>query len=110
MNPASYLENRIYQELMYGQKLRREAWSLSVTQLAKKFDRSKFAIEQIINGTPDEDPETNRLVLECYEEAQRLLEEFEHYKRKAIAERYGRTYNEIRRIVREIDRGKVAAA
>ena len=109
MNSASYLDNVIYRELQYGQKLRQEAWCLSVSQLAKKFDRSKFAIEQIINGTPDEDPETNRLVLECYEEAQNLLEEFELYKRRAICERYGRTYNQIRRIARQLEIGKEAA-
>ena len=109
MNSAIPIDHLIYRELQHGQRLRREASALSVTQLAEKFEVSKFQIEQIINGRPHKDPETNRLILECYEEAQQLWAEFDRYTRGAIAERYGRTRNDVKHIAKQLENTEVAA-
>ena len=109
MNAASFVDHLILRDLKRGQQLRREASALSVCQLAEKFDRTKFGIEQIIYGRSDADPETNRLVMECYREAQQLWQEFDLYTRAAIAERYGRTSNQVRRIAKQLENTEVAA-
>lgn len=95
MNPASAVDHLILGELRYAQKLRREAQSLSLNSLAEKFETTKAMIESVINGRPHEDAE---LILACHEEAQRLWQELEFFTQPIIAERYGRTTRQVRRI------------
>lgn len=95
MNPASAVDHLILSELRYAQRLRREAQSLSRSQIAEKFEITKGQLDGILEGHPHEDSD---LILACHEEAQRLWQELEFFTQPIIAERYGRTTRQVRRI------------
>ncbi len=109
MNSASLIDHIIYRELKYAQGLRRDAMQYSRASLAEKFDMTRGVIDGILDGKDAEDPEDTRLIRECHEKAQQLWEELEEYTQAAIARRYGRTPNQVRRIARGITEGRATA-